>query len=152
MAAPRTWVTSELVTASIMNAHVRDMFVALAASKSPAFSFGDPGGAVLTTGVKFIVPIRFGIRVSGWTLCSDQTGSIVLDLWRATYPTVPTVANTITGTEKPTIAASRVGQDLTLSSWTTDIPAGSLLAFNIDSCTSIKQGTLTLDGNLLDLL
>ena len=152
MAAPKTWATSELVTAALGNLEWRDKLVLLAAAKSPAFSFGDPGGAVLTTGIKFIVPIRFGIRATGWTLCSDQTGSIVLDLWVAAYPTVPTVANTITGTEKPTIAASRVGQDLTLSSWTTDIAAGSLLAFNIDSCTSIKQVTLTLDGTLLDLL
>lgn len=152
MAAPRTWSTSELVTASIGNAHWRDMFTALAAAKPLVIGLGDPGGAVLTTGVKFYMEVPFGLRINSWTLISIETGSLVLDLWKAAYPTKPTVANTITGSEKPTISASDKGQDLTLTTWITDLAQGDILAIKVDSCTSIKQATLTLRGSLLALL
>ena len=152
MTAPRNWITSELVTASIMNEHLRDMHIALAGSKPIAFSFGDPGGAVLTTGVKMRLYVPNGFRVGGWTLNVEPSGSIVFDLWRATYPTIPTVGETITGTEKPTVVAAVTGQDLTLGSWIPDVADGSNLWFNIDSCTSVKHAVLTLNTSLLAMV
>jgi hypothetical protein len=151
MAVPHTWTTGELATASLLNG-IRDALIALAAAKPLVMSFGDPGGAVLTTGVKRTIFVKNGIRVTGWTLAADAVGSVVIDLWVAAYPTIPTVANTITGTEKPTLAAVRVNQDSALTSWSTDIPSGSFLVANIDSAATIKQLTLSLDGTLLELL
>jgi hypothetical protein len=151
MAVPRTWTTSEVATASMLNT-IRDGLIALAAAKPLVFSFGDPGGAVLTTGVKRSIYVKNGIRITGWTLIADAVGSVVVDLWVAAYPTIPTVANTITGSEKPTLAAVRLNQDSSLTTWSTDIPSGSILVANIDSAATIKQLTVSLDGTLLELL
>ena len=82
----------------------------------------------------------------GWTLASLQTGSMVVDVWKdsqANFP--PTVADTITGTEKPQISASNIGEDLSLSTWTgTSFTQGDWLVFNVDSATTIQQATLVL--------
>lgn len=154
MAAPRTWISFELVSASIMNAHVRDMFNAIASSKGLILGIGDFVGAPLTVGVRGYFYVPFGIRVSSWTLLADAAGDLQLDVWRDTYANFPpTVADTITGTEKPKLVAQQKNQDVALSSWATDINAGDVVGVNVDSTSGvIKQGTLTLAGSLLAMV
>lgn len=102
-------------------------------------------GAAITTGVKGYVEVPFDGTITGWTLLADQTGSIVIDVWKDTYANFPpTVADTITGSEKPTISSSNKGQDLSLSTWTTSVTAGDVLGFNVDSCTTITRATLVI--------
>lgn len=151
MAAPRTWITGELVTASMLNEFVRDHFNVLA-KKGIAIGIGDFAGAPITTGIRAYLPIPWSMLITAWTLISDVSGSIVLDVWRAAYPTVPTVANTIAGSEKPTLSAAQTAQDLALSTWDTDIDAGDIIAVKVDSTGGvIKQATLTLTGVALEL-
>jgi hypothetical protein len=154
MAAPRTWVTAELVSASIMNAHVRDMLNAIASAKGLILGIGDFAGAPLTPGVRGYFLVPFGMRVTGWTLLADAAGDLQLDVWRDTYANFPpTVADTITGTEKPKLVAQQKNQDVALSSWATDINAGDVIGVNVDSTSGvIKQATLTLAGSLLALV
>lgn len=105
----------------------------------------DGGGATIQAGSKLAIMIPFDCTVTGWTLASLQTGSMVVDVWKdsqANFP--PTVADTITGTEKPTISASNIGEDLSLSSWTTAFTQGDWLVFNVDSCSGIQNATLVL--------
>lgn len=144
----RTWTTAELVTASIMNSYVRDPLTDLQ-KRVISISIGDPIGPVLSTGVKAYVEVPFACNVVGWTLLADAVGSIVIDVWKDTFGAFPpTVADTITGSEKPTLAAVQKNQDLTLTTWTTLIPAGSILAIKIDSCSGIRQAALTLRAEL----
>ncbi len=85
------------------------------------------------------------MRITGWTLVADASGSIVLDIWRDSYGNFPpTVADTITCTEKPTLSSAQKAQDVSLSSWSADINAGDVLAINVDSAATVKQVTLTL--------
>ena len=140
----RVWVTAELVTATIMNAYVRDPFAQLQVRAIPV-AFGDAAGDVITTGPKGSIPVPFPCTITGWTLLAEQVGSIVIDVWKDTYANFkPTVADTIAGTEKPTLAAADKNQDLNLTTWTTSIAAGDILRFNVDSVTSIKQAMLVL--------
>jgi hypothetical protein len=149
--SPRTWTTSELATASMLNTHVRDNELHLkeqvtsALIKTLTVGFGDASGIVLPTGLKGFLPIPFDGTILGWTLLGDQVGSLVIDVWKDTYGNFPpTVADTIAGSEKPTLTAQQKNQDNTLTTWTTAITAGDVLAFNVDSCSTIKQATLTL--------
>lgn len=143
--APRTWVTAELVTASLMNTHVRDNLTHLSTARALAIGIGDAVGPVLTTGVKGYLEVPFACTVTGWTLLADVSGSIVIDVWKDTYAAFPpTVADTIAGSEKPTLSAVQKNQDLSLTTWTPAIAAGSILAFNVDSVTTIKAVTLVL--------
>lgn len=105
----------------------------------------DGGGQVITTGVKGDLEIPFGCVIQRWTLLADQSGSIVVDIWKDTYANYPpTVADTITASAKPTISTATKGQSSTLTGWTTTITAGDTLRFNVDSITSCTRVTLSL--------
>lgn len=103
------------------------------------------GGVAVTTGIKGYIEIPFTGVIQGWTLLGDQSGSIVIDVWKDTYANYPpTVADTITGADKPTISSATKGQNLTLSAWTTAVTTGDTLGFNVDSCTTITRATLII--------
>lgn len=105
----------------------------------------DGGGSAITAGVKGDLMIPFGCTISQWTLLADQSGSIVVDVWKDTYANYPpTVADTITGSALPTISTSTKGQSSTLTGWTTAITAGDTLRFNVNSASTITRVTLTL--------
>jgi len=106
-------------------------------------SFGitiDGAGSAITTGVKGYVVIPFSGTITGWTIVADQTGSIVVDIWKDTYANFPpTVADTIAGSEKPTLSSARKNQDNSLSTWTTAVSSGDLIAFNVDSVSTVTR-------------
>lgn len=105
----------------------------------------DGGGSAITTGVKGDVSLDFACTIQGWTLLADQSGSIVIDIWKdlyANYP--PTVADTITASAKPTISSATKATSTTLTGWTTAIAAGDTLRFNVDSATTVQRVTLML--------
>jgi len=104
------------------------------------------GGTAITTGIAGVgLTIPFNCTINEWTLQADVSGSIVIDIWKDTYANFPpTVADTITGSAKPTISASNKANSSTLTGWTTTISAGDVLYFNVDSCSTITEATLTM--------
>jgi hypothetical protein len=106
------------------------------------------GGSSLATGIVKGCDFHadFAFTITGWTIFGDASGAIVVDVWKDTYANFPpTVADTIAGSEKPTITATGVkGQDTSLSTWTTSVAAGDVLRFNVDSVTTIVAATLIL--------
>ena len=142
--SPRTWTPGETVTASIMNTHVRDNMTALA-NRAIIIGIGSAGGGVISTGVKAYIEIPFALDIQSWTLVADASGDLVIDVWLDTYANFPpTVADTIAGSEKPTLSTADKNQDTSLTTWTTEIAAGSVLGFNVDSAATVQQATLTL--------
>lgn len=87
--------------------------------------------------------------IKGWTVITDVSGSITFDIWKEAYPTFPTSAsNSISGTEKPLTSSSRTGQDDTLTTWTTNVPAGSILMCNLDVADGVvTKGKVFLYGD-----
>lgn len=105
----------------------------------------DGGGSAITTGIKGDILVPFAATITQVTLLADQTGSIVVDIWKNTYASYPpTVANTITASAIPTISATNKSQDSTLTGWTTSISAGDTLRFNVNSASTITRVTLIL--------
>lgn len=103
------------------------------------------GGATITTGIKGDLVIPFACTITEVTLVADQSGSIVIDIWKDTYANFPpTAADSITASAKPTISTATKSQDGTLTGWTTSVSAGDILRFNVDSVTSIQRVTLHL--------
>src|SRR6185436_16590164 len=103
-------------------------------------------GAPISTGIKadFLVP--FSGTISRVTLMGDQTGSIVIDIWKDTFANYPpTVADTITASAKPTISGGLSYQDAVLTGWNTTITAGDTLRINVDSVATFTRLTLALD-------
>lgn len=119
--------------------------LANAAKEIPINFIIDGGGATITTGIKGDVVIDFACTILSVTLLADQSGSIVVDIWKDTYANYPPlVADSITASAKPTISSATKSQDTTLTGWTTSIAAGETLRFNVDSVTTIQRVTLDL--------
>ena len=105
----------------------------------------DGGGSAITTGQKGHLKIPFKCEIERVTLLADQSGSIVIDIWKDTYANFPpTVEDSICASAKPTISAAQKSQDATLTGWTKTINAGDILAFNVDSAATITRVTLVL--------
>lgn len=105
----------------------------------------DGGGATVTTGTKGYLEVPFDCVVTAWRLVADVSGSIVVDVWKDTYTNFPPVlADTIAGSEKPTLSSQQKNEDSNLTTWTTALSAGDWLAFNVDSATTVTRVTLSL--------
>lgn len=105
----------------------------------------DGGGATITTGVKGYLRVPFACTIVSVTLLADQSGSIVIDVWKDTYANYPpVVGDSITASAKPTISSATKSEDTTLTGWTTSISAGDVLGFNVDSVTTLQRVTIQL--------
>lgn len=106
---------------------------------------GASGGPIVAGGMSAPVVVPRTGTITGWQVVADVSGSIVVDVWKDTYANYPpTVADTIAGTEKPTLAAAQKAQDLTLTTWTTTVTAGDYLAFKVDSAATVTWAVVTL--------
>lgn len=105
----------------------------------------DGGGAQITTGNKGYLEVPFDCTVISARLFADRTdGSCVIDIWKGTYASLPTVANSICASAKPTLSAAQKSQDTTLTGWTKSLSTNDILAFNVDSATILARVTVSL--------
>jgi hypothetical protein len=109
----------------------------------------DGQGSAITTGLKSWIEVPFNCTITQAELLADQTGSVVVNIWKTTYAnyapgTHPVAADKITSSTPPTISSAAKAQDSTLSGWTTTVNAGDILAFNVDSAATIQKVTLSL--------
>lgn len=105
----------------------------------------DGGGSAITTGVKGYIEIPFAGTITAVTTLLDQSGSIVVDIWKDTYANYPPVdADSITASAPPTVSAATKATDSTLTGWTTSITANDILGFNVDSITTATRATIAL--------
>lgn len=105
----------------------------------------DGGGSAITTGIKGDLSLDFAATINQVTLLADQSGSIVIDIWKDTYANYPpTVADTITASAKPTITTATKSKDSTLTGWTTSVASGDTLRFNVDSITTCTRVVVVL--------
>lgn len=96
------------------------------------------GGASISTGVQKgdMVMGCTGV-ITGVDALADQSGSIVVDIWKDTYANYPPVdADSITASAPVTITTATKSQDYTLTGWTKHFSAGDTFRFNVDSVTS----------------
>jgi hypothetical protein len=115
----------------------------------------DSGGAGITTGVKGYFEVPFACEISKVTLLGDQSGTVVVDIWKCTYDQFdggvlhPINADSITALAPPTITASTKSQDSNLTGWTTAIAAGDVLAFVVETAGMNRVTiSLTVAGSL----
>lgn len=109
----------------------------------------DGGGSAIATGLKGFIRIPFACTITGWSVLADQSGSIVIDVWKDTYANFPPdVADTIAGSEKPTLSAAVKNEDTSLTTWTTSVAAGDVIAFNVDSASTVTRINLALNVRL----
>jgi hypothetical protein len=104
----------------------------------------DGGGSALSTGVSGDLFIEMDLVLRNATLLADQSGSLVVDIWRDSYANYPpTDADSITALAPPTISSATKSVNA-LEGWSKNLYANDVLRFNIDSCTTITRATLAL--------
>jgi hypothetical protein len=105
----------------------------------------DGGGSAIATGIKGDIEIPWAGVINQVTMLADQSGSIVVDIWKDSYANFPPEdADSITAAAPPTITTATKSQDSTLTDWTTAVAAGDILRFNVDSCDTITRVTVSL--------
>jgi len=105
----------------------------------------DGFGSVISTGVKGDIVFPFAGTITSWTLLADQSGSIVVNLWKDTYANYPpTVADKITASAPPTLSSAAKNTNSTLTGWTKTFAVGDVLRVNVDSAATITRVTLSL--------
>jgi hypothetical protein len=105
----------------------------------------DNGGSPITTGTKSGAnpTIPFTGTIVGWTIVSDVSGSIVIDITRAAGA-VPVASICGTGT-KPTLSNAQYASGNNFTNWTsTAINQGDVIGFKVNSVTSVTRVTLTV--------
>jgi hypothetical protein len=129
-----TWMRSDAAPALGANFRTADISFVI-----------DGGGSAITTGIKGDLQINFDCTIQANTVLLDQSGSIVIDVWKDTYANYPpTVADTICASALPTVSSATKSTDSTLTGWTTTIAAGDTLRFNVNSVTSATRALLNL--------
>lgn len=103
----------------------------------------DGGGSPPATGVKGYVIVPFSGTINSVTLISDVSGSCVIDVWKVNNA-VPTVANTITAADLPTLSSQQLVTDSALTGWTTAVAANDVFGFNLNSASTLTRVTLEL--------
>ena len=99
----------------------------------------DGGGSDITVGIKGDIEVPFNCKINKSTMLANATGMAQVDIWKDTYTNYPpTVANTISS-PKLIFTDQMKYQDSSLASWTTDLTAGDILRYNIESLASINR-------------
>lgn len=111
----------------------------------------DGGGAVIVSGQKGHVVVDFDCQILNWTILSDVSGSIVVDIWKSTYANFPpVVGGSIAASAKPTLSSAQKNQNTTLTGWTTTITAGDILAYNVEATpATVTRVTVALRVKVL---
>jgi len=106
----------------------------------------DGSGSVITTGVKGYLIIPYNYTITGWSIIGDTTGSIVFDIWK-NNSTIPTIADTITASAKPTLSSQQFLSSTTLTGWTTSGLANDKIIISVNSVSTLTKVTLTINLN-----
>lgn len=108
----------------------------------------DGGGSVIATGAKKVyAQFPFACTLTAYRILADQSGSIVIDVWKDSYANFPpTDADAMPGSGKePTLTTATKVEDTDISNWdSVAISAGDIIEVNVDSATTVTKVTLVL--------
>lgn len=103
----------------------------------------DNDGSLITSGVKGEVIVDFPGTISSWTILGNASGSITVDVAKATYANFPTF--TLSGGTSPFLSSSQKNTSgLNWSGFTT-VAAGDILRFTVSgTITGVTRVTVAL--------
>lgn len=109
-------------------------------------SFGitiDNGSSAINLGNKGYIVIPYPCVIRSWSIVGDRVGSVVIDIWKASG-VIPTIANTICGSSKPSITSSQLNSSSSLVGWEITVQSGDVISYNVDSVSGFTNLTMTL--------
>jgi hypothetical protein len=138
---PRTWTTGELVTAAIMNAHIRDNQNVI--NPAGVSFFIDGGGAEITTGSKIPWAVPWNATVDRWDLLCDTASGLAIELYAVSVGAWPASEDSINSGSPAFCASSASNTDSSPSAWGA-LTKGEQVLVVVSSVNGITKGTLTL--------
>ena len=109
------------------------------------FGTGVNNNGTIVSGVTGYIVMTHSGLITGWELIGATTGSVVFDIWKTSANALPTVANSITGTNKPQISNGFYSGSTNLNTWSgLSYSSGDKVGFKIDSVTGFTQITLSV--------
>lgn len=103
----------------------------------------DGGEDPITTGEKGDFRVNFDAEITGWALVADRPGDIIIDLWKSSFSDYPpSVADSITGVNKPTLINVDKNQGTLTSPW--QITQGDIFRVYVQSASEVTRVTLSL--------
>ena len=118
----------------------------VAASSTTIWTLGvsyNPGSVIATGVLTGVIAAPRSGTITGYKLTSLDTTNMVVDIWKANGA-IPTVANTITASAKPTLTSAKISDSTTLTGWTTSVTEGDRFVFKVDSNSASTAFTLEL--------
>ena len=118
------------------------------AKKGQIFLTLDGNGSAISTGQKGYVRVPWSGTITGWEIVADTSGNIVVDVWKDTYANFPpTDADSIAGSELPTLSGVQKNTDTSLT-WTGSgaVTAGDWIGWNVDSASTVTRVHIALFG------
>lgn len=116
-----------------------DVVISGTAPKRVAGAVFDGQGSPPTAGSVAFIVVPFSGTIDQWHIVADTSGSCVVDVWKAAG-SVPTDADRIAGTEKPTLSAAQLASDTSLTTWSTlAVTAGDVLGFELESAATLTR-------------
>ena len=110
---------------------------------------GQTGIDVSGLGVAY-VELPYGIVFNAWRVIGDATGSCVIDILAGTFADLPlATANSIAGSEKPTLSGTLKAEDTNLSSWSLTASGGKWIGCLPNSASGLRRITVAITGTRL---
>jgi len=107
----------------------------------------DGQSGIISTGQKGYTIIPYNMTITGWNIVASPSGSCQFDVWKiASGSALPTVSNTITGSQKPILSNGYIATSTSVSGWTTTVTTGDIIGYNVDSASGITKVTLSING------
>ncbi len=103
----------------------------------------DGGGTVITTGTKGYVEVPYAGTITEWKIIAEPSGSAVFDIWKSNAA-IPTNANTITASAKPTLTTAQRATSTTLTGWTTGVAVNDVFGFEVESASTVTKAVLII--------
>ncbi len=110
----------------------------------------DGGGAVISTGFSGQLDVSYlpALTIGLVSLLASPSGSCVIDIGVLPFTSYAAAfGGSITASAMPTLSAASRYKDTTLTGWTTIVPAGSVLVYNVVSASSITRLTISLGAH-----
>lgn len=97
-------------------------------------------GAKITNGAKQPVKLDFACTIQSVELLADASGSVTVDIKRATYAGLPSFTSLVGAGVKPSLASAQKSQDTDLSDWSdTSLDAGDWLQVEISGADGVLE-------------
>lgn len=86
----------------------------------------------IEAGTASYVAVPYSGTIISWYIVANSTTTCQIDVWKATG-SLPTVANSITASAKPSLSSGTVVNSSSLTGWTKTVTSGDVFGFNLDS-------------------